>query len=228
MNSIPKHVGFIMDGNRRWAKGRGMPALEGHVHGQEALRTVSRALFEQGVEYVSAYAFSTENWQRTKEEVGFLMKLVHRAVDTYLHEFHDENIRLVVLGTREGLGEDIIASIDHAEEKTRHNTKGTLALCFNYGGQQEIVDAFKKIAATGTPHDKITAEAINEHLYAPEVPSIDIIVRTSGEQRLSNFMLWRAAYSELMFIKKYWPDMTKQDASSIIDEYSRRKRRFGA
>lgn len=223
----PKHLGIIMDGNRRWAKAQGLPSLEGHVKGQETLRTISKHAFESGVEVLSAYVFSTENWRRTEEEVSYLMGLVHRAVDKYLDEFHDAGIKVVVVGSRDHLDKKVIQSIEKAEEKTRANTKGTLALCLNYGGHQEIVDATKKIVDEGLEPDDITIETLSSHLYAPEIPPLDLIIRTSGEHRISGFMLWRAEYSELYFTDTHWPGFTEQDLDEALAEYSRRQRRFG-
>lgn len=224
---IPKHVGYIVDGNRRWAKTHGLPTYEGHLAGYNAIQEVATASFDAGIKYVSAFSFSTENWKRSEDEVGKLMGLVLKFITSDLHIFADNNIRLQVLGTKDRLSDKLIKAIEDAEAQTASNTRGTLALCFNYGGQLEIVDAVKKIVQLGLSEDKITPELIAENLYAPEVPPIDMLVRTSGEQRLSNFMLWRAAYSELMFLDKLWPDMTKDDVTAIIEEYSRRGRRFG-
>jgi undecaprenyl diphosphate synthase len=223
----PKHIGYIVDGNRRWAKTHGLPTYEGHLAGYNAIQEVAKASFDAGVKYVSVYSFSTENWKRSEDEVGKLMGLVLRFITSDLHIFSDNNIRLQVLGTRDRLSDKIIKAIDEAEAVTASNTRGTLALCFNYGGQLEIADAFKKIIQDGIGEDDVTPELIARNLYAPDVPPIDMLVRSSGEQRLSNFMLWRAAYSELMFFDKLWPDMTKDDVTAIIEEYSRRGRRFG-
>lgn len=224
---IPKHVGYIVDGNRRWAKTHGLPTYEGHLAGYNAIQEVAQASFDAGVEYVSAYIFSTENWKRSEDEVGKLMGLVLKLLTSDLHIFADNNIRLRVLGSQDNVSDRVLKAISEAEERTKDNTGGTLAICFNYGGQLEIVDAVKKIVHEGTDEADITAELIEKNLYAPEVPPVDMLVRTSGEQRLSNFMLWRAAYSELMFLDKLWPDMTKDDVTAIIEEYSRRDRRIG-
>ncbi len=223
----PKHLGFILDGNRRWARQHSLPEFDGHLAGYNALREVIEGCFEMGVPYVTVYAFSTENWKRDKREVSNLMKLATRAVTSDLKRFVDRDIRVRYAGRREGIGKKLLAGVEKAEEATRRLTGGTLLLCFNYGGQQEIVDAARQCVADGLIADELTEEAIAERLYVPEAPPIDLIVRTSGEQRLSNFMLWRAAYSELLFLKKYWPDMTKQDVTDIIKEYNRRQRRFG-
>ena len=223
----PRHIGYIVDGNRRWAKERGMSSYQGHLAGYETMKDVVQATFDAGVEYVSVYIFSTENWKRTPDEVRHLMGLVLRLLTKDLSMLSDNNIRLRVLGTDDRVSGTIKKAIARAEEKTAHNTRGTLAMCFNYGGQQEIVDAVKKVVQSGVPADDITADVIAEQLYAPEVPPCDIIVRTSGEQRLSNFMLWRAAYSELIFLDISWPDMTKNTVTGILEEYSKRSRRFG-
>lgn len=224
---LPQHVGYIVDGNRRWAKQHGIPTYEGHLAGYNAIHEVAVATFDAGVKYMSAYIFSTENWKRSEDEVSKLMGLVLRLLTSDLPIFDKHNIKLKILGSRERVGDKILAAIDDAEARTANNTAGTLAICFNYGGQLEIADACKKIVQSGVDANDITPEIIGQNLYAPEVPPIDIVVRTSGEQRLSNFMLWRAAYSELMFIDKPWPDMTKDDVEDILKEYARRSRRFG-
>jgi len=224
---VPKHIGYIVDGNRRWAKQHGLPAYEGHMAGYSTLQDVLIETLEQGVEYVSAYVFSTENWKRSEDEVGRLMGLILKIFTSDLHILQEKNVRLRVLGTQEGVSDKVLKAIAEAEAATKDNTGGTLALCFNYGGQTEIVDAVKQIIKQGISADEVTPELISEYLYDPEIPPCDIVVRTSGEQRLSNFMLWRSAYSELMFIEKNWPDMTKQDVIDIIEEYKLRGRRFG-
>jgi undecaprenyl diphosphate synthase len=225
---VPRHVGYVLDGNRRWARQHSLPEYDGHLAGYNALREVIEGSFEQGVEFVSIYAFSTENWKRDKNEVSNLMKLSMHAITSDLKRFVGNGIRLRMLGHREGLSDKLIKAIEKAEESTRKLTRGTVLVCFNYGGQQEIADAARKCVEDGLSGAEITEEAIAQRLYAPDVPSIDIIVRTSGEQRLSNFMLWRASYSELLFLPKFWPDMTKQDVADIIEEYNKRQRRFGA
>lgn len=224
---IPQHIGYIVDGNRRWAKSHGIPAYEGHLAGYNAIQDVARATFDAGVSYMSAYIFSTENWKRSQDEVSRLMGLVLKLLTADLHHFSDSNIRLCILGSREGVDPKIIKAIDNAEETTKNNTAGTLALCFNYGGQLEITEACKKIVQEGTSADDITPDVLSQHMYQPDIPPVDVVVRTSGEQRLSNFMLWRAAYSEFIFVEKTWPDMTKEDVNAIVEEYSNRNRRFG-
>ncbi len=227
MSRVPRHVGYIFDGNRRWAREHGLPAYEGHLAGYNAIQEVAKATFDAGVEYVSGYIFSTENWRRSEEEVGKLMGLVLKLLTSDLKQLEDNDIKLVVLGSREGVSDKILNAIDNAEARTANNARGTLVLCFNYGGQLEITDAVKKIVQLGVSADEITPELIAENLYDPTVPPVDLIVRTSGEQRISNFMLWRAAYSELLFLEKFWPDMTKDDVAAILKEYSQRDRRIG-
>jgi undecaprenyl diphosphate synthase len=224
---MPKHVGYIVDGNRRWAKKHGVPTYEGHLAGYSAIHEVVQASFDAGIEYVSIYVFSTENWKRSQQEVSKLMGLVLKLLTSDLHLFDENNIKLKILGSSERVDSKILDAIEKAETRTANNTKGTLAVCFNYGGQLEIADAVKNIIQSGASSEDITPELIERNLYVPEVPPIDLIVRTSGEQRMSNFMLWRAAYSEFLFLEKLWPDMTKNDVEAILEEYSRRDRRIG-
>ncbi|HEY1085152.1 MAG TPA: polyprenyl diphosphate synthase [Candidatus Saccharimonadales bacterium] len=227
MSDVPAHIGFILDGNRRWAKAYGLPAYEGHLAGYRALQEVVSTAFDEGVTYVSAYSFSTENWKRSQDEVSKLMKLAMKLFTADLKLFQDNNIRIKVLGSRAHIDEKLLTAIDEAEQKTAGNTRGTFALCFNYGGHDEIVSAVQDIVRLGIPAEKINENTIAEHLFAPEVPPCDIIVRTSGEKRLSNYMLWRSAYSELVFLDKNWPDMTKTDVIDILETYKQRQRRFG-
>ena len=224
---IPRHIGYIVDGNRRWAKKHGLPSYEGHLAGYNNLHEIVEATINSGVEYVSAYVFSTENWKRSKKEINKFMGLALRSLTSDLHIFEEKNIRLLVMGYRENVNESIPKAINNAEKKTAKNTAGTFAVCFNYGGQLEIVDAVKKIIKSGESTDNITVDLISKNLYSPEVPPLDLIVRTSGEKRISNFMLWRSAYSEIMFIDKLWPDLTQDDVTDIIDQFSLRARRFG-
>ena len=224
---IPRHLGYIIDGNRRWAKQHGLPTYEGHLAGYNALKEVALENLSLGVEYMSIYIFSTENWSRSQQEVKGLMSLILRLFTTDADMFDSYNVRLKVLGGRDRLDIKILKAIDSLEARTANNTAGTLVICLNYGGQSEIVDAVKAIVRSGVDADDITADLIAENLYDAEVPPVDMIVRTSGEKRLSNFMLWRAAYSEFLFLDKLWPDMTKEDVTAIIKEYSKRNRRFG-
>jgi undecaprenyl diphosphate synthase len=225
--ATPRHIGYVVDGNRRWAKKHGLPVYEGHLAGYNALKDVAIATLAEGVEYMSAYIFSTENWKRSADEVKGLMGLTLKLLTSDVAQFNVHNVRLKVIGSREGVDKKIVKAIEAAEAATVSNDGGTLALCFNYGGQLEISDAVKQIIRAGTAIDDVTPELISQNLYVPEVPPMDLIVRTSGEMRLSNFMLWRAAYSEIIFLDKMWPEMTKDDVTAIIKEYSRRQRRFG-
>lgn len=223
-SAVPTHVGIILDGNRRWAKAKGLPVLEGHRQGVEVFKKIVLHGFEREIKYISAYIFSNENWRRSEKEVGFLMDMVIRAVEEYLDEFHERGIRLVILGRKEGLRSKVVDAISRAEEKTRHNDKGTLALCINYGGREEIADAANKLIESQQP---ITSENLCSALYAPEIPDLDFVIRTSGEQRLSGFMLWRASYAELYFSPVMWPDFTPGDFDKALEEYNNRSRRFG-
>ncbi|PID32272.1 di-trans,poly-cis-decaprenylcistransferase [Candidatus Saccharibacteria bacterium] len=225
---LPRHVGYILDGNRRWARSHGLPDYDGHMAGYTALADVLEETFRAGVEYVSIYAFSTENWKRDSREVNSLMKLSLHAFSHDLKRMISSKVRVQFLGLREGLNQKILDVMDRAEEKSRSFTDHKLAVCFNYGGQQEIVDAVRACYDDGLDRDAITTQAIAERLYAPDVPPVDLVVRTSGEQRLSNFMTWRTAYSELLFMDKYWPDMTPEDVHAILAEYASRQRRYGA
>lgn len=225
--SIPTHLGFIVDGNRRWARAQGLPTLEGHRRGYELLKELAQEAIERGVEVVSGYIFSTENWKRSQEEVSYLMNLALRYAERDLDEIIEKGIRIRFLGTAKGLSKKMLETIRRCEEKSARGTKGTLALCFNYGGHEEITAACRSIIKEGIPAEEVTAETIRQHLYAPDIPDVDLMVRPSGEQRISNFMLWRSAYSELMFISKPWPELTIADLDDIFDEYGRRNRRFG-
>ena len=223
----PTHVGLILDGNRRWAQTNGLKAMDGHKEGAEVFKNISLAAFDAGVKYLSAYVFSTENWHRTKEEVSFIMKLVVRAVELHLDEFHNKNIKIVIVGSLENVPKTVLKAIDRTEQKTSKNTGGTLALCFNYGGKSELVDAIKQIVASGVSPQAVTEELISSYIYRPEIPPIDLLIRTSGEKRTSGFMLWRADYAELLFVDKMWPDFTVSDLNGAFAEYAKRQRRFG-
>lgn len=225
---VPTHLGLIMDGNRRWAQQQGKSVLEGHEAGRQALLEVAQAAARRGVKYLSVYAFSRENWQRSAEEVGYLMKLLSRVLQQDVQQLHEQNIRVRWLGSDRQLSAEIVELIRAAEQLTAANRGGTLAICLDYGGQQEIADAVASLVAEGVAAAAITPELIAGHLYAPDIPPLDLIIRTSGEQRLSNFMLWRAAYAELVFVDKLWPDFTPADLDQALAAYTQRERRFGA
>jgi undecaprenyl diphosphate synthase len=226
-NMVPTHLGLILDGNRRWAKANGMSVAQGHRAGYKNLKNVTRAAVKYGVRYVSAYVFSSENWSRDRQEVHDIMALLKWVLRHEVKSFHKDNIRLRVVGSKAKLGTALLTAIHDAEKMTENNSRGTLLLCLDYGGQQEIVDAVKRIAETGVDPAHITAELIDRFLYAPDVPPVDLIIRTSGEQRLSNFMMWRSAYSELAFTKKNWPEFGETDLVNAIKRYGKLQRRFG-
>ena len=222
-----KHLAIIMDGNRRWAKERGLPAFRGHQAGYEALKQLGDACLEREIEVVSVFAFSTENWKRAEDEVGYLMDLLEKGLREELDYFQKKGIRLRIIGRREGLRPSVLAAIEDAEENTKDFTKTTLCICLNYGGQAEIVDACKSIIEEGIPKDQITEETIQKHLYWPDMPAPELIVRTSGEERLSGFLLWQSAYSEFYWCPKHWPDFDETELDKAIEAYASRQRRFG-
>jgi len=223
-DNLPTHLGFIVDGNRRWAKSQGLPTLEGHRRGLDKVEEVAEECFNRGVKFASFYLFSTENWNRSAEEVKYLMKLVVMNVDRLAKKMLKNNVRLVILGSRERVDESVLAAIDKAEEITAGCNGGTMGVCFNYGGRDELVRTIRKMTEEKT---EISEETIGKNLYHPEIPDCDMIIRTSGEQRISGFMLWRAAYAEFLFLDKMWPDMNRDDVGEILAEYARRNRRFG-
>lgn len=225
--ALPKHLGIILDGNRRWAKEKNLPTLKGHYQGAENLRTISLAAIRGGVKCLSAYLFSTENWSRSKTEVEYLMKLITRFLEKYLDELAENEIRIVHVGAREGLPKGVLKAIDNAARRTEGFSRGTLALCINYGGQQEIVDAAKKLLRERIDPVRLSVRDFERALYVPELPPVDLVIRTSGEYRTSGFMLWRAAYAEYIFIDKYWPDFSVRDLRMALLYYAKRKRRFG-
>lgn len=224
---IPRHVAIIMDGNRRWAKERKLPAYAGHRAGYEAFRRVSLWCLDQGVKVLTIFAFSTENWSRPKPEVGYLLKLLKFALRREVDFFDKRNVRLNVLGRISDFPKEMQRLINDALEKTKGNTKAVLNVALNYGGRAEIVDAAKKMIARHIPASRITERLFGKFLYSPQLPDPDLIIRTSGELRLSGFLLWESAYAELFFSKKYWPDFTPADLEKAIGEYQGRQRRFG-
>src|SRR5471030_1473609 len=228
---VPRHVAIIMDGNGRWAAARGLPRAEGHRRGVEALRRTIRAAGEIGIGYITIFSFSAENWSRPATEVFELMGLLRRFIRNDLAELHRSNVRVRIIGERDGLDPDIARLLTEAEELTRGNSGLTLVVAFNYGSRQEIARAASRMAKqieNGTLKTAdVTMDTLGRFLDAPDVPDPDLIIRTSGEQRLSNFLLWQAAYSELVFVPIHWPDFDKAALESAIAEYARRERRFG-
>jgi len=230
-SDAPSHVAVIMDGNGRWAAARGLPRAEGHRRGVEALRRAVRAAHELGILYLTIFSFSSENWSRPPAEVRDLLGLLRRFIRHDLADLHRSNVRVRVIGERENLDPEIRRLLEEAEELTRGNTQLTLVVAFNYGGRQEIARAAQRIATEAAagrlPPQTVTAELLARYLDAPDLPDPDLIIRTSGEQRLSNFLLWQAAYSELVFVPTYWPDFDRAALEGAIGEYRRRERRFG-
>ena len=219
-----QHLGIIADGNRRWAKERGLPTIEGHKKGLETIEILVRAAAEAGVPYISFYVFSTENWGRSADEVKYIVKLAETRILKYAERLAKNNAKLLVLGSKDKIAPTLASCIEKAEEITSECTGITVCFCFNYGGEQEIADA-ANIAMEAD--EEITPQTIRKHLYHPEVPDVDMVVRTSGEERISGFMLWRAAYAELMFMKKFFPELGAEDLKGVLDEYDHRNRRFG-
>lgn len=224
---VPKHIGIIPDGNRRWARKRHLPAIEGHRQGYRTARNIASRAMDMGVDYVSIYGFSTENWKRPPEEVTALMGLLEWiTAKKEIRSIDREDIRVRFAGREQGLDSSIVEALRDAEERTKDNQKGQLVMCINYGGRAEITDAMKAIAEEGIAPEDINEDTIANHLYLPDVPPADMVIR-SGEQRTSNFLPWQAAYAELMFSDKLWPDFTNDDLEGFIEDFSIRQRRFG-
>lgn len=221
------HLAIIMDGNRRWAKERGLPASEGHRAGYETLKQAGQWCLDRGIAMLTVFAFSTENWKRTKEEVGYLMSLLEKALSEELEFFVQKGIRLKVLGRLNELRPTLQEAIQRAVDATKDFQEHTLAICLNYGGRAEIVDAIKNIVASGTPADQIDEATVQAALYLPELPDPDLIIRTSGEERLSGFLLWQSAYSELHWTRSHWPDFGEKELDEALEAYAQRQRRYG-
>lgn len=232
LKRLPEHVAIIMDGNGRWAKKQGVSRVRGHEAGAKSVRAVTEACRElHGIRSLTLYAFSTENWNRSKTEVAALFRLLSKYITLELDNLHREDIRVVITGKREGLPAKVARDIDHAIEKTRNNESMILNLAVNYGSRAELTDACKALAAEVrdgklNPGD-ITEDRIGEHLYLPEARDVDLLIRTSGESRVSNFMLWQISYAEIVVTSALWPDFRKRHLHKAIAEYQSRKRRFG-
>lgn len=222
-----KHLGIIIDGNRRWAKERNLPSQEGHRKGYEKVKEVIAWCKKKGIEILTVYAFSTENWKRSEEEINSLMKLLIYAFEKDSKNIFKEELKVNILGSREGLNQDVLKSIEKIEEDTKNNKKGIFNIAFNYGGRQEILEALKKIIDKKIDLSEITEETISENLFTAGQPDPDLIIRTSGEKRLSGFLTWQSVYSEIYFCEPNWPDFSEDEFNKAIEEYGRRKRRFG-
>ncbi|MBI4090679.1 MAG: di-trans,poly-cis-decaprenylcistransferase [Candidatus Komeilibacteria bacterium] len=225
---IPQHVALIMDGNRRWAKKRGLPGVAGHQQGYERAVTITEYAFQRGVKFLTLFAFSTENWKRSAGEINFLMTLLKRVIREQTQAMHKKNIRVRFIGLRSRLSSSIVRAIDDAHALTQKNTKGTLQIALNYGGRAEIVESVKAIVRGRHSWSSISERLLSSHMQTAGVPDPDLIIRTSGEYRLSGFLLWQSAYSELFFSPKLWPAFTKADFDEALAEYALRQRRFGA
>jgi undecaprenyl diphosphate synthase len=225
---IPTHIGVVMDGNGRWAQKRGLPRTEGHGAGEEALFDTVEGALELGVKWLTVYAFSTENWKRPVDEVRYLMRFNEGILTRRRDELHDRDVRIRFMGRRDWrVPRRLVRRMDEALDLTAKNQTMTLTIAFNYGGRAEIVDAVKSLLASGVPADKLTEKGIRDHLYAPDMPDPDLVVRTSGEYRISNFLLWELAYSELVFTEVLWPDFRREHLYEAVREFQSRDRRFG-
>ncbi len=224
---IPVHVGIIMDGNGRWARARGLPRAAGHRAGTKNIRRVLRESVRIGIKALTVYAFSTENWARPKEEVDHLMRLISQSIQEELDDLDANGVRILHSGRLEGVNPRLQEEIRYAIERTRHNDTIVLNVAFNYGGRAEIVDAIKKIIQEGIPPEAVTEEVVSQHLYTPELPDPDLIIRTGGEFRLSNFLIWQAAYAEFYSTPVYWPDFDEAELRKAVAVFQHRDRRFG-
>ncbi len=230
--NMPKHIAIIMDGNRRWARQRGLDPKLGHKEGAKTLEKIVRYANKIGLEYITVYAFSTENWKRTEDEVGALMLLLQNYLEDYSKRADTENIKVKVLGDISALSEKLQKSINNCMERTKNNTGVTFNIALNYGGRDEILKAVKKIATSvkegNMQIDEITEETISNNLYTAGQPDPDLLIRTSGELRTSNFLPWQIVYSEFVFVEKNWPDFEEKDLDDAIEIYKKRNRKFGA
>ena len=230
--NLPKHIAIIMDGNRRWARNKGLPVSLGHKEGAKTLEKIVRYAKSIGIKYITVYAFSTENWKRSQEEVSTLMNLMLNYLESYSKRADSENIKVKIIGNRQGLSEKMIDLIDRCMERTKNNTGITFNIALNYGGRDEIVKAVKSIAERVKENEinveDITEQTISDNLYTKEQPDPDLLIRTSGEIRLSNFLPWQLVYTEFVFVEKNWPDFDEKDLEEAIEIYQKRNRKFGA
>ena len=231
MENIPQHIAIILDGNRRWAKAQGMPGTYGHKEGAKVLTKISKYANDIGIKHMTVYAFSTENWKRSEDEVNMLMTLFQQYLDEYTTTALEHNIRVKIVGTREGLSEKLVKCIDECENLTKDCTGLTFNVAINYGSRNELLNAIKDISKEVKDGkiniDEINEETVHNHLYTSHSPDPDLVIRTSGELRLSNFLLWQLAYAEFLFLDKNWPEFTEKDLDMAVEEFSRRNRKFG-
>lgn len=226
-NTDLKHIAIIMDGNRRWAKEKHLPSAMGHQKGVDSLRSTMRLFDRFGIKYLTVYAFSTENWNRKKEEVEFLMGLLAKTLLNELDDMHKENVRIRFLGDLTKLSKNLVDIVKNAENKTKDNTGVNLNIAFNYGSRDEITNALKAIIQEGLKSEDITEETVSNHLYTKDIPDPDLLIRTGGEKRISNYLLWQLAYSEIYVTDAYWPEFDENELSKAIVEFEHRNRRFG-
>ncbi len=229
---VPTHIAIIMDGNGRWAKARGLPRVAGHQRGAESVRTAIECAIKHGVRYLTLYSFSSENWKRPADEVSDLMGLLRRYLRSEIAELHQNGVRLRVIGERSDLSDDIVELIEECEKRTAGNTRLDLIIALSYGGRAEITNAAKKLAEKALAReisvDQIDEKLLASYLETSEIPDPDLLIRTSGEKRISNFLLWQLAYAEFIFLDTLWPDFSAEDFASAVTEFGRRERRFGA
>ena len=230
-NDIPKHLAIIMDGNGRWAERKGRNRIYGHSHGVRAVQEVVEEAVQLNIEYLTLYAFSTENWSRPEEEIGILMKLLVNTLRSEFEKLLENRIKLNVIGNTDQLPEIVRNELEYVTDQTKNNTEMTLTLALSYGGREELANVFKLLAYKVKDNiispEKIDQSIINEHLYTQNLPDVDLLIRTSGEKRISNFLLWQIAYAELYFSKVLWPDFTKKHLHKALISYQKRERRFG-
>jgi undecaprenyl diphosphate synthase len=225
--AVPRHIAIVMDGNRRWARGRHLPVIAGHRQGVETIRRTVRAARDRGVEFVTLYSFSTENWKRDPDEVGGLMKLLEETIRRETPTLVTDGVRLRIIGRLHQLSDGVRRAMDEAARATDAGKNGTMTIAFNYGGRAEIVDAVKRLVDEGMPADRIDEAAIAARLYAPEHPDPDLLIRTGGELRVSNFLLWEVAYAEMWATDVLWPDFAIEHLDQALASYARRERRYG-
>jgi len=224
---LPKHIAIIMDGNGRWAQQRGLPRLEGHRAGVESLHSVIECLNEYQTRYVTLYAFSTENWKRPRKEISGLLRLLEEIIDEEARKLHQKGVKLRHLGRFDGISTRLERAVTRAIELTKSNTEMILSFAFNYGGRSEILDAIRHLVAQGVPPEKIDEKLFGSYLYTAGLPDVDLVIRTGGELRVSNFLMWQAAYSEYYFTDVLWPDFDRKEVEKALLAYSQRQRRFG-
>ena len=229
MQNLPSHIAIIMDGNGRWAQNKNMPRTYGHKQGVETLKDIVEAFIKKGIPSLTVYAFSTENWKRPPKEVKYLMTLFRRTIENEADELNEQDVKINILGRRDNLDDKLLKKIEWIEDLTQDNKKLELNIAFNYGGRAEIIDVVKNmIKDPELSADDIDENLFNQNLYNPNISNVEYIIRTGGEKRISNFLLWESAYAELYFTKKYWPDFDEEELEKALEDFSKRKRKFGA